>query len=80
MKRNKLRHLEINGGQVLEEGMIRLLLPPVARGYADTQVDDYGLYTGSGAGRWRRSPSHASDPNSRSSSGRPETTQSRVKT
>ncbi len=38
------RRLEINGGYV--EGSrvedYRLVLPPVAKGYADAQIDDYG--------------------------------------
>jgi hypothetical protein len=38
----ELRHLELNGGRVLEAQTTRLLLPPVSAGYADAQIDDYG--------------------------------------
>ena len=38
----QLRYLELNGGQVIGDEIIRLILPPVAQGYADAQIDDYG--------------------------------------
>ena len=38
----KLRRLEINGGLVNDGPPWRLVLPPVASGYADAQIDDYG--------------------------------------
>jgi hypothetical protein len=34
--------LELNGGRVDTGAMLRLELPPVAKGYADAQIDDYG--------------------------------------
>jgi hypothetical protein len=37
-----LRHLELNGGQVVTGEETRLVLPPTAVGYADAQIDDYG--------------------------------------
>ena len=50
----RLRRLEVNGGRVNEKPTWRLILPPTAKGYADAQIDDYGL---AGAGRrsypWR---------------------------
>jgi hypothetical protein len=39
----RLRRLEVNGGQVQEEPYWRLILPPTPKGYADAQIDDYGL-------------------------------------
>jgi len=39
----RLRRLDINGGQVLEEPNWRLILPPTPNGYANAQIDDYGL-------------------------------------
>jgi hypothetical protein len=38
------RVLEVNGGRVErdEPGCYRLVLPPVEKGYADAQIDDYG--------------------------------------
>jgi hypothetical protein len=39
-----LRQLELNGGRVIEKPWWRLCLPPTAEGYADAQIDDYGLY------------------------------------
>ncbi|MCP4423191.1 MAG: hypothetical protein GY803_01730 [Chloroflexi bacterium] len=46
MNANKWRRLEINGGLVSAEPHWRLQLPPVANGYADAQIDDYGPQTG----------------------------------
>jgi hypothetical protein len=37
------RRLEINGGLVATGPSLRLALPPLALGYADAQLDDYGL-------------------------------------
>jgi hypothetical protein len=38
----QLEHLEIGGGSVQgHTGHLRLVIPPVRRGYADAQVDDY---------------------------------------
>jgi hypothetical protein len=42
VKQLTLRHLQINGGTVEPGPPLRLYLPPVERGYADAQVDDYG--------------------------------------
>ncbi len=39
----RLRRLELNGGQVKETPHYCLTLPPTADGYADAQIDDYGL-------------------------------------
>lgn len=39
----RLRQLEVNGGQVKEKPYWCLSLPPTADGYADAQIDDYGL-------------------------------------
>jgi hypothetical protein len=38
-----LEHLEIGGGSVreIEQGVMRLTVPPTSSGYADAQVDDY---------------------------------------
>ena len=38
-----LRRLEVNGGRVQQEPYWSLILPPTAKGYADAQIDDYGL-------------------------------------
>lgn len=39
----RFRRLEINGGQVIDSGETRRFeLPPVAGGYTDAQIDDYG--------------------------------------
>jgi hypothetical protein len=43
MKPGAYRYLEMNGGFVETGPALRLVLPPVAAGYADAQVDDYGL-------------------------------------
>ncbi|MCI0397860.1 MAG: hypothetical protein L0332_22115 [Chloroflexi bacterium] len=40
--RQSFRYLELNGGLVESGPPLRLVLPPVARGYANAQVDDYG--------------------------------------
>jgi hypothetical protein len=42
----QLRHLELNGGLVIGDETIRLILPPTAQGYADAQIDDYGPAAG----------------------------------
>jgi hypothetical protein len=42
-KGNNQRYLELNGGLVETGPPLRLVLPPVAGGYADAQIDDYGL-------------------------------------
>ena len=47
-----LRRLEINGGQVYGEEKLQLYLPPIAQGYADAQIDDYGLAPGRKGYRW----------------------------
>jgi hypothetical protein len=39
---SKFRHLEINGGQVISNGILKLMLSPARSGYADAQLDDYG--------------------------------------
>jgi hypothetical protein len=41
---NNFRKLEINGGRVenTAPGQYNLILPPVSKGYADAQIDDYG--------------------------------------
>ncbi len=45
MNLEQFRRLEINGGRVEEElGGLRLRLPPVAQGYGDAQVDNYGRF------------------------------------
>lgn len=36
------RRLELNGGQVKEQPYWTFRLPPVEKGYADAQIDDYG--------------------------------------
>ncbi len=46
------RVLALNGGLVEKNGKIRLRLPPVKRGYADAQIDDYGGRKG-GRFAWR---------------------------
>ncbi|MEZ4641377.1 MAG: hypothetical protein R3E31_01310 [Chloroflexota bacterium] len=39
------RILALNGGHVLQEDAYwRFVLPPITKGYADAQIDDYGLY------------------------------------
>ncbi len=43
MNKKSFRHLEINGGQVNEKDGWRLFLTPMQQGYADAQIDDYGL-------------------------------------
>jgi hypothetical protein len=48
-----LRRLELNGGQVSGEETLQLLLPPTGQGYADAQIDDYGLASGRKEYRWR---------------------------
>ena len=47
-----LRHLELNGGQVVAGEATRLILPPVRTGYADAQIDDYGPAGGRGQYPW----------------------------
>lgn len=42
----QLRRLELNGGRVSGEKILRLTLPPTAQGYADAQIDDYGQTSG----------------------------------
>jgi hypothetical protein len=42
MSESQWRRLETNGGQVSEVPYWRFQLPPVKRGYADAQIDDYG--------------------------------------
>ncbi|MCB8942222.1 MAG: hypothetical protein H6658_00470 [Ardenticatenaceae bacterium] len=39
---SEMRRLQINGGRVEPGSPLRLVLPAVAEGYADAQVDDYG--------------------------------------
>lgn len=39
----RLRKLELNGGLVEKHPHWSLILPPTSSGYADAQVDDYGL-------------------------------------
>lgn len=51
-KNNEWRRLELNGGQVMEAPHWRFQLPPIEKGYADAQIDDYGLL--SERRRWRR--------------------------
>jgi hypothetical protein len=51
MPEKQMRRLEINGGQVSETPHWRFQLPPVERGYADAQIDDYGRI--SQTHRWR---------------------------
>jgi hypothetical protein len=41
-KGNNQRYLALNGGMIEEGPPLRLVLPPVAGGYADAQIDDYG--------------------------------------
>jgi hypothetical protein len=48
-----LRHLELNGGRVVDDQLIRLILPPTALGYADAQIDDYGSVKGRGQYLWK---------------------------
>jgi hypothetical protein len=36
-----MRHLEMNGGQVISGETMTLCLPPINQGYADAQIDDY---------------------------------------
>ena len=47
------RRLELNGGQVSGDETIQLLLPPIAEGYADAQIDDYGEASGRSHYAWR---------------------------
>ena len=42
MARASRRALEIGGGQVSGDEVLRFALPPGAGGYADAQIDDYG--------------------------------------
>ncbi len=42
----ELRYLELNGGQVSGVDVLQLSLPPTGQGYADAQIDDYGLAAG----------------------------------
>lgn len=49
----EFRHLELNGGCVVEGETIRLLLPPTAQGYADAQIDDYGPAPARSAYPWQ---------------------------
>lgn len=44
MTMNTFRKLEINGGRVENpaSGAYNLVLPPISKGYADAQIDDYG--------------------------------------
>lgn len=44
MEKLPWRKLEIGGGQVDEGEILRLVLPPIAQGYGDAQVDDYGRF------------------------------------
>lgn len=46
-----MRHLQINGGEVRSKENTTLWLPPIPRGYADAQLDDY-------CGRKRRDYPH----------------------
>ncbi len=39
----RLRVLEVNGGRVSKDPNWQLFLPPVDDGYADAQIDDYGI-------------------------------------
>lgn len=39
----RLRRLEVHGGTVSDTPHWRLALPPIARGYANAQIDDYGF-------------------------------------
>jgi hypothetical protein len=39
----RLRRLELNGGRVQNDPFWSLILPPTSKGYADAQIDDYGL-------------------------------------
>jgi hypothetical protein len=48
-----LRHLELNGGQVIAREVTRLFLPPTDQGYADAQIDDYGSAKGRGLYPWQ---------------------------
>ena len=43
MNKKLFRHLEINGGEVSEKDGWLLTLPPTKQGYADAQIDDYGI-------------------------------------
>lgn len=49
----QLRYLELNGGQVNDDEILRLILPPVAQGYADAQIDDYGPAAGRDYYPWK---------------------------
>jgi hypothetical protein len=51
----RLRRLELNGGQVRDDPFWSLILPPTPKGYADAQIDDYGL-AGDGRGQYPWSP------------------------
>ena len=56
MKGNNLRYLELNGGVVESQPPYRLVLPPVGLGYADAQIDDYGLSSVRGRGHYPWQP------------------------
>lgn len=51
----RLRRLELNGGQVRADPFWSLILPPTPKGYADAQIDDYGLAS-NGRGQYSWSP------------------------
>lgn len=46
MQKRNFRILEINGGSVRWAEGLQLEIPPTGEGYADAQVDDYGLLLG----------------------------------
>ncbi|MFQ5399115.1 MAG: hypothetical protein ACE5E7_05895 [Anaerolineae bacterium] len=50
MNLERFRRLEINGGRVITEPVLSLRLPVVQQGYADAQIDDYGVKQ---SGGWR---------------------------
>ena len=49
-----LRHLELNGGQVIAGEETRLVLPSTTAGYADAQIDDYGPALGRAQYPWHQ--------------------------
>lgn len=52
----EMRHLELGGGRVETNGITTLTVPPTASGYADAQIDDYGVVGRNGRSRYKWQP------------------------